>query len=96
MPGSKDESAVRRAVTAAIRRRAHEIWEAEGKPEGKDEEHWARARAEIERAFRRHTAKAGDYEHRWNPPLEIQEALTPGESREPDGLKWAKSQRPKS
>ena len=32
-----------------IRRRAHEIWESEGRPHGRDEEHWQRACEEIER-----------------------------------------------
>jgi hypothetical protein len=31
-----------------IRRRAQEIWEREGRPEGRHEEHWARARREVE------------------------------------------------
>lgn len=31
-----------------IRQRAHEIWEREGKPEGRHAEHWAQARREIE------------------------------------------------
>ena len=31
-----------------IRRRAYEIWEAEGKPEGREQEHWERAAREIE------------------------------------------------
>ncbi len=31
-----------------IRRRAHEIWEREGRPEGRHEEHWAWARREVE------------------------------------------------
>jgi hypothetical protein len=30
-----------------IRRRAHQIWEDEGRPEGKDAEHWERARREA-------------------------------------------------
>jgi len=30
-----------------IERRAHEIWEREGKPHGKHDEHWAQAEAEI-------------------------------------------------
>jgi hypothetical protein len=30
-----------------IRRRAHEIWEREGRPEGRHEEHWAQARREV-------------------------------------------------
>ena len=31
-----------------IRQRAHEIWEREGRPEGRHEEHWAQAHREIE------------------------------------------------
>ncbi|MBP2315646.1 DUF2934 domain-containing protein [Azospirillum soli] len=31
-----------------IRRRAHEIWEREGRPEGQHDAHWARACAEID------------------------------------------------
>jgi hypothetical protein len=30
-----------------IRRRAHEIWEGEGRPDGKDAEHWAQAAQEL-------------------------------------------------
>ena len=30
-----------------VRQRAHEIWEAEGRPEGRDQEHWERASREI-------------------------------------------------
>jgi len=31
-----------------IRRRAHEIWEREGRPHGKDAEHWERAQREVD------------------------------------------------
>jgi hypothetical protein len=31
-----------------IRKRAREIWESEGRPEGRDIAHWEQARAEIE------------------------------------------------
>jgi cytoskeletal protein CcmA (bactofilin family) len=31
----------------AIRQRSHEIWEREGRPEGRSDEHWKRARAEL-------------------------------------------------
>ena len=31
-----------------IRRRAQAIWEREGRPEGREQEHWAQARREIE------------------------------------------------
>lgn len=32
---------------AEISLRAYQIWEAEGKPDGKDFEHWLRAKAEL-------------------------------------------------
>ncbi len=32
-----------------VRRRAHEIWEQEGRPEGRHEEHWRRALDEVSR-----------------------------------------------
>jgi hypothetical protein len=31
----------------AIRKRAHEIWEREGRPEGRHENHWREAEAEL-------------------------------------------------
>lgn len=31
-----------------IRRRAHEIWEREGRPDGKHDEHWSRAEREVQ------------------------------------------------
>ncbi len=34
--------------TERIRKRAHEIWEQEGRPEGRQREHWARATREIQ------------------------------------------------
>ena len=30
-----------------VRQKAHEIWEAEGRPEGREYSHWLRARAEV-------------------------------------------------
>lgn len=30
-----------------IRQRAHEIWEAEGRPEGRDRDHWQQAEQEL-------------------------------------------------
>ena len=32
---------------AEIRQRAHEIWEREGRPEFRDQEHWRKAEAEL-------------------------------------------------
>lgn len=33
-----------------LRRRAYRIWEDEGRPDGRDREHWARAEEEVGRA----------------------------------------------
>ncbi|GGD90623.1 hypothetical protein GCM10011390_06720 [Aureimonas endophytica] len=35
-------------IDALIRDRAYEIWEKAGRPQGREHEHWARARVEIE------------------------------------------------
>ena len=34
---------------ARIRRRAHEVWEAEGRPEGQTDRHWSRAAEDLDR-----------------------------------------------
>lgn len=34
-------------IQERIRRRAHELWESEGHPHGRDADHWAQAEAEI-------------------------------------------------
>lgn len=34
-----------------IKQRAHEIWESEGRPHGRDSEHWARAEQELRNQF---------------------------------------------
>lgn len=47
-----------------------------------------RARADIEREFRNRTREAGRGKRRMNPPLEVEEALTPGLSHQPGGMKW--------
>lgn len=39
-------------TTERIRRRAYEIWEREGRPDGREREHWAMAAEEIEREDR--------------------------------------------
>jgi Protein of unknown function (DUF2934) len=40
------------AEEQTVRERAHAIWEAEGRPEGRDAEHWQKALAEFEREKR--------------------------------------------
>ncbi len=37
-------------VDVRVRQRAYEIWLEEGRPEGRDLDHWARAKAELARA----------------------------------------------
>ena len=41
-----------------LRTRAYEIWEAEGRPDGRAEEHWEQAREELEAAKPKDKAKA--------------------------------------
>ncbi|WP_312170915.1 DUF2934 domain-containing protein [Stutzerimonas kunmingensis] len=45
-----------------IRQRAYEIWQAEGQPEGKESEHWQRARDEMEPFYKEGNAEAGSVE----------------------------------
>lgn len=74
----------------AVRRRAHRIWEAEGQPQGREQEHWRRARTELEEEFRRVTEHAAHPDRRLDPPLHVEEALDhPGQSMEPGGDNWA-------
>jgi hypothetical protein len=40
-----------------IRAKAHELWEADGRPEGRDREHWEQA-AKLVAEEERHAAKA--------------------------------------
>jgi hypothetical protein len=46
------ETAGRNPVDDAIRLRAYEIWESEGRPEGRQHEHWSRAEGELGRGER--------------------------------------------
>ena len=39
-------------LMASIRQRAYEIWEAEGRPEGRERIHWLRAEAEFRERLR--------------------------------------------
>lgn len=45
-----------------IRERAHEIWEAKGRPEGQDAEHWRQARDEMEPFYKEGDPEAGSVE----------------------------------
>ena len=42
---------IMRELTEDIRMRAYEIWEGEGRPEGRDRIHWMRAEAEFRDKF---------------------------------------------
>lgn len=44
---AEEDPEVARDYHVKITRRAHEIWEAEGRPHGRDQEHWRQAEAEI-------------------------------------------------
>jgi hypothetical protein len=43
-----------------IRQRAYQLWEQDGRPVGREDEHWRRARDDIETAFGRHGPEADD------------------------------------
>lgn len=49
-------------VEEQIRQRAHQIWEAEGRPDGQEYEHWMRAREEIAPADKEGNPQAGGIE----------------------------------
>ena len=49
-------------VDERIRQRAYEIWEAEGRPEGQEADHWQRARDEIEPFYNEGNFLAGGIE----------------------------------
>lgn len=49
-------------VDERIRQRAYEIWEAEGRPEGQEADHWQRGRDEIEPFYKEGNAEAGGIE----------------------------------
>lgn len=62
-PKPREASCQRRLVmqpdrAERIQRRAHAIWEREGRPEGRQDEHWQQAREEIERQERGALAEA--------------------------------------
>ncbi len=46
-PPDLDERTVADAAYDKIRQRAHEIWEHEGRPSGRQREHWAQAEREV-------------------------------------------------
>ena len=43
-----------------ISKRAREIWEREGRPEGRDKEHWLQAEAELQREQGSNAAENGN------------------------------------
>lgn len=74
----------------AIRRRAYEIWEEQGRPIGRHDEHWMRARDEVQRQFDQETETAGKDPDRLKYTQAIEEAVEdPGRSRRPGGDQWA-------
>lgn len=51
-----------------IRERAYQIWEAEGRPEGQEAEHWHRAREDVEGFPKEGDPLAGGVESSVAPP----------------------------
>jgi hypothetical protein len=52
-----------------IRDRAYEIWEAKGRPEGQEGEHWEQARDEMEPFYKEGDATAGSVESSVSIPM---------------------------
>jgi len=80
-----------------IRQRAHEIWEEEGRPEGREYSHWLRARAEIQDPAGVAPAEAGraskaDIARNALPPGTVPENPT---AENPDRIARLKPARPK-
>ena len=82
-----------------IRQRAHEIWEEEGRPEGREYSHWLRARAEIQDAAGDAPAEAGraskaDIARNALPPGTVPENPTAENPDRIARLKPARSKKP--
>lgn len=45
-----------------IRQRAHEIWESEGRPQGRDADHWSRAEQELRNRMGEDRQDEGDHQ----------------------------------
>jgi len=58
-----------------IRRRAHEIWEREGRPEGRHDEHWSQAAAEIDSEGRAGTKRRTRAAASRDVPAQMRESL---------------------
>jgi Protein of unknown function (DUF2934) len=52
LPDSDRDKQAREGEDERIRRRAYDIWESEGRPHGRDEEHWRRAQQDVARESR--------------------------------------------
>lgn len=64
-----------------IRQRAYELWEAEGRPDGKQQEHWERAAREIEAEEAGESASKGSDSDSSGLPGDLQAGGTmPGSS----------------
>jgi len=50
-----------------VRTRAYEIWEREGRPTGRAQQHWEQARREIENESRQGQAPSPRASARWSP-----------------------------
>jgi hypothetical protein len=100
-----DDSTGRPAAEADIARLAHALWEAEGRPDGRDREHWRRAREMLESGEAEARSDAEAREAAGHAPRPVQpgfedarpgmvpdmkQATAPGELREEPGGRFAK------
>ena len=68
-----------------IKARAHELWEADGKPEGRDREHWEQAAKLVDEEERAQARANSDPEAREGKPTD---------SNDPIGVTLAAMKRP--
>lgn len=59
-----------------IRRRAYEIWDAEGRVDGCQEDHWRRAEAEVEAEVQPPERHSHERSHRGKGPQEAEATAT--------------------
>jgi hypothetical protein len=70
-----------------IKAKAHALWEAEGKPEGRDREHWEQAARLVDEEERRKAQEAAD-------PEAATRDGKPADSNDPIGITLAAMKRP--
>jgi hypothetical protein len=92
MLGQLRENALEKGREERVRRRAHQIWEEEGRPEGKHAEHWQKAVLDDERRDQDPDQMGGRVRH---PVAAVSGGGTGGEAaKEDDSPRGTSASRP--